>query len=103
MPSVNFYSKNSVDDEYLIMLSFTFNGKRLRLSTGEKLKKRFWNAKKQIATSTWEFNSDELNHRLKKLSEFLFDEYRRQQNSLTTPSADTLRKAYVIFINRRQA
>jgi len=102
MPSINFYAKDSVNDEYLIMISFPFLGKSLKLSTGEKIKRRFWNAKKQEAASTWEFNPDELNFRLRKLSDFLFEEYRKQSNDNIDPSADTLRKAYEIFIHRRQ-
>ena len=101
MPSVTFYKKDSPDDEYLIMLSFTFNRKRLRLSTEQKVKRKYWNAEKQKAISAFDFDAEELNFRLKKIADFLYEEYRTQLNNKIIPSAETLRKAYEIFINRR--
>lgn len=109
MPSVKFYLKKSDEDEKLIVVSFTFNRQRFKGSTGQKIKKRFWNSDKGMpvgakvidpATGVV-FNPDELTHRLKKIKSWFEDEYRRQVNDGIDVTAETIREAYQIFQNRK--
>jgi len=110
MPSVTYFLKEVTNKkvktgESLIMVTFTFNYTRIRLSTGEKIKNKYWiqgrKGKKSRAINGWEFKGDELNFRLKKIDEFLFGEYRKELNDGVIPSKKSITEAFMVFLNKK--
>ena len=106
MPSVQYYLKPSSDGDGLVMATFFFNQDRLRLSTGEKVKPKYWiqgkKGKKSRAINAWEFKGEELNFRLKKIEDFLLSEYRRQLNDGVNPTRASIHDAFMGFLNKKK-
>lgn len=105
MPSVKFFLKKVVNGSSLIMVTFTFNTERIRMSTGEKIDPKYWiqgrKGKKSRAINSWEFKGDEVNLRMKKIEDFLLFEYRKQLNDGKTPSRGSLHDSFMIFLNKK--
>lgn len=92
----------------LILLSFTFNHKRLRLSTGLSIPKSSWDQESQKAKPVKDY-SDE-NKRLRETVNFFLDKYdelfpkglKFMQDEVQTKS-DQIVEAYKIFSGRKKA
>ena len=80
-------------EETLIYLFFSYNNKRLKYSTGEKIKPTFWNKEKLLARETTKFPEyPEFNARLKKIKSVVFDIHRELLNDETVPTNELLKK-----------
>lgn len=80
-------------DETLIYLFFSYNNKRLKYSTGEKIKPVFWNPEKQKARETTKFEEyPEFNARLKKIKSDAYDIYREFLNDEIVPTNELIKK-----------
>ncbi len=88
MAKANFYLKDSKDDkkETLIYLFFSYNGKRLKYSTGEKIAPRNWKVDSQQVRRSYT-GSVEINNHLRALEEkafSLFRQYTSEGKKLST-------------------
>ena len=80
-------------DETLIYLFFSYNNKRLKYSTGEKINPTFWNKEKRLARETTKFPEyPEFNARLKKIKSDVLDIHRELLNDETVPTNELLKK-----------
>lgn len=80
-------------DETLIYLFFSYNNKRLKYSTGEKINPSYWNPEKQKARETKQFSEyPEFNARLKKIKSDILDIHREFLNDETEPTNELLKK-----------
>ncbi len=92
MSKVRFYLKNPStgkghSEEHQIFLNYSFNGKRLRYYTGERIDPKFWNNDDQRARKTKQFlESSDLNNKLDSLAAETKNIYRRFQNDGKVPS-----------------
>jgi site-specific recombinase XerD len=88
MPEVNFFLKQPKSkEESLIYLFLSYNNKRLKYSTGEKIKPVFWDSENQKAKGTKKFpEHPEFNGRLIDLQTKAFDAYRKVLNDGFEPS-----------------
>jgi len=76
MAKVNFYLKNPTSkDETLIYLFFSYNGNRLKYSTGQSISPKYWNIQNQRAKKSLA-GSLELNNLLDKTGEVVTNIYR---------------------------
>lgn len=96
MAKANFFLKEpNSKDETLVYLFFSFNNKRLKYSTGEKIKPTFWNPDKQRAKETQKFKEyPEFNSRLDKMMGKSFDIYRRLLNDDIPITLQTLKSEF---------
>jgi len=79
-------------EETLIFLFYRFNGNKLKYSTGQKIKPRFWNPLKQRAKISQEFpQASKLNDLLENLSRSIADAYKDQINRKKAPTAHNLK------------
>ena len=86
MPKVNFYlDKPNGGKETKIFLFFSYEGKRLRFSTGQKIHPNNWNKKKQRAKGGDFAYTLELNKLLNKLQNAISTEYLRILNENEMP------------------
>lgn len=86
MPKVNFYlDKPNREKETSIFLFFSYEGKRLRFSTGQKIHPKNWDKKKQRSTGRNFAYHLELNKLLNKLSTAISTEYLRVLNDDEMP------------------
>ena len=68
-------------DETLVYLFFSYNNKRLKYSTGEKINPSYWNPEKKKARETKQFSEyPEFNARLKKIKSDILDIHREFLN-----------------------
>lgn len=80
-------------DETLVYLFFSYNNKRLKYSTGEKINPTYWNPEKHKARETKQFSEyPEFNDRLKKIKSDVFSIYRKVLNDEIEPTNDLLRR-----------
>lgn len=80
------------DKETLIYLLFSFKGKRLKYSTGEKILPKFWNKKNQRVKETSKFTQyPEFNTRLKNIDNAINNIYRKMLNDGIAPTPKSLR------------
>lgn len=93
MASVNFYLKNpqNTTEETLIYLFFSYDGKRLKYSTGEKVAPKDWNEKKQQVKGSLT-GSVEINGCLDNLEEEVLKIYRTHKAAGEIPSPTLLGK-----------
>jgi integrase len=76
MATANFYLKNPNEkDKTLIYLFFSYDGKRLKLSTGETISPTYWNSENQRVRKNYT-GSTEINFCLEKLDEDVKKIYR---------------------------
>lgn len=96
MAKANFFLKEPTSkEETLVYLFFSFNNKRLKYSTGEKIKPTFWNPDKQRAKETQKFKEyPEFNSRLDKMIGKSFDIYRKLLNDDIPITLQTLKDEF---------
>lgn len=94
MASINFYLKDKTpkDKETLIYMFFSYEGKRLKYSTGDKIAPQDWNDNKQIVKPATE-GSLEINNYLSSLRSFIIKSYREYKAESGTPTTSFLRTA----------
>lgn len=94
MAKVNFFLKEpKSEDETLVYLFFSYNNKRFKYSTGEKIKPLFWNPEEQRARETKKFiEYPEFNSRLDNIVTEVNNIYRKLINDKITPTNEILRK-----------
>lgn len=104
MAKAKFYLKEPTStEETLIFLFFSYNGKRLKYSTGQKIHPKFWNETKQQAKETRQFPEyPELNEFLIKLGHNIQNVYRGYLSKGKVPSNKELREGLDVFTNRGQ-
>ncbi|MDD4554436.1 MAG: site-specific integrase [Bacteroidales bacterium] len=73
MASVTFYQHKETNGKTLILITFTFNQKRLRLSSGISVPTKAWDDEEQKAKPYKDFA--EKNSKLRKIAGFLLDKY----------------------------
>ena len=87
MPKVNFFLKEpTLKDETLVYMFFSYNNKRIKYSTGEKIHTAYWNSSDQRAKETKKFPEyPEFNARLKMLDSQVNTVYRKLLNDGKEP------------------
>ncbi|MDB4443251.1 site-specific integrase [Saprospiraceae bacterium] len=92
MATVNFYlkDKNFIDKKTLVYMFFSYNGKRLKYSTGEKVLPKEWKEEKQIVKSSVT-GSLEINQNLRDLENYIFKIYREHKTTQGIPTPSFLR------------
>lgn len=111
MSKVRFYLKDpnankletprGYNEDYQIFLNFSFNGKRLRYYTGERINPKFWNKDEQRARKSRQFPEyPDLNAKLDKLASETKTIYRRFQNEGKVPSIAQLKSELDLFVHR---
>jgi len=73
MATIKFYADKERKNGCLILLTFTFNNQRLRLSTGLNVPEKAWSQEDQKAKPIKEY--PEVNRRLREIDNFLLDSY----------------------------
>ncbi|SFE98736.1 tyrosine-type recombinase/integrase [Sunxiuqinia elliptica] len=107
MPKLNFFLKEPKSKEKtLVYLFFSYNNKRLKYSTGEKILVKFWNSKDQRAKETKKFPEyPEFNQRLTNIVTTTNNAYRKILNDGKEPSNKLLKDeldAKLRFINKEE-
>jgi site-specific recombinase XerD len=95
MAEVNFFLKEpkKVKGESLIYLFLSYNNKRLKYSTGEKINPDYWNFENQRAKETKKFQEyPEFNARLKSLESKANTAYRKILNDGLEPTNELIKK-----------
>lgn len=93
MAKTNFFLKEpKSENETLIFLFFSYDNKRLKYSTGEKIHPDNWNSGEQRTRNTKDFKeSDEFNARLETYESDVRTIYRRLKNDKIIPTNELLR------------
>jgi site-specific recombinase XerD len=88
MSKVNFFLKEpKVKGETLVYMFFSYKNKRIKYSTGEKIKTEFWNSEKQRAKETKKFSEyPEFNARLSSIQSKVNNAYRKILNDGKEPT-----------------
>src|SRR4030043_623117 len=94
MAEVNFFLKKpKIKSETLIYLFLSYNNKRLKYSTGEKVNPDYWNFENQRAKETKKFPEyPEFNARLKSLESKANTAYRKILNDGLEPTNELIKK-----------
>ena len=94
MAEANFFLKNpKIKDETLVYLFFSYNNKRLKYSTGEKIHTDYWDSENQKAKGTKKFPEyPEFNNRLLSIRSAAFSAYRKILNDGLEPTNELIRK-----------
>jgi site-specific recombinase XerD len=94
MAKVNFFLKEpNIKGETLVYLFLSYNNKRLKYSTGEKINPDYWNFENQRAKETKKFPEyPEFNARLKSLESKANTAYRKILNDGLEPTNELLKK-----------
>ena len=94
MSKVNFYlDKPKTEKETPVLMYFSFDGNRIKFSTGETILPKEWNSKKQCARSSYTGHV-EFNLRLDKLKEDIKKIYRESIINEMTPTASKIKQAF---------
>ena len=106
MASVKFYQFKETNGKTLILITFTFNHERLRLSTGLSCPVKAWDQEDQKVKPVKEFA--ETNKRLREITKFLLDKYDELFPSESIFTKDEIKKkavelkeSYQVFSGRR--
>lgn len=101
MAKVNFYLSNKPDQEgkCLVLLYFSYTGKRLIVSTNESIHPKNWNKKSKRAKGSMQ-GSLEFNAKLDLFSESVNSMYRRGQLAGKVVRSDELKQRIVEIINQ---
>lgn len=93
MANVNFFLKEPTStDETLIYLYFSYNRKRLKYSTGEKILVKFWNGEDKRVKKTKKFpEHPEFNSRLDNIESEVKNVYRKLLNDGEEPTNNKIR------------
>ncbi len=88
MPKVNFFLKEpKLKDETLVYMFFSYNNKRIKYSTGEKIHTAYWNSEDQKAKETKKFpDYPEFNARLLMMESQVNTVYRKLLNDGKEPN-----------------
>lgn len=107
MAAINFYADKERKNGCLILLTFTFNNKRLRLSTGLNVPNKSWNEEDQKAKPLKDFI--ETNKRLREINNFLLDTYdevfpkgQKLLKEEVKQRSLEIRERYQVFIGRKE-
>jgi len=107
MATIMFYADKERKNGCLILLTFTFNNLRLRLSTGLNVPLKAWDSDDQKAKPLKDYI--ETNKRLREINSFLLDTYDGLFPKSGKASKDevkkrslTIREAYQVFIGRKE-
>ena len=102
-----FYADKERKNGCLILLTFTFNSQRLRLSTGLNVPLKAWNQEDQKAKPNKDYT--ETNKRLREINSFLLDTYDRlfpagwKASKIEVKKRSLeIREAYQVFIGRKE-
>jgi len=108
MASIVFYLDKEVEEKSLIFLSFTFNHKRLRLSTGLGVPLKNWDEETQKAKPEKQFR--DINKKLRETVNFFHDKYDEHFPKGITFSKDEVKAksakildAYKVFVGKKTA
>ena len=108
MASVIFYPDNEKNGESLLLLSFTFNHQRLRLSTGLHVPKDNWDQQAQKAKPAKDYIDE--NKRLRETVNFFLDKYDelfpkgiKLSKDEVKRKSDEMFEAYKVFTGRKKA
>ena len=93
MASVSFYLQNKTDETTpcYIFMSFTFEGKRIRLSTGEKIAPKDW-LKTEQRVSRKNKEAESINQRLISIADDYRRSYRELKNDTQPVNVSTLKR-----------
>ena len=105
MASIIYYPDKEKNEKSLLILSFTFNHARLRLSTGIHIPAGCWDQEAQKAKPAKQFGKE--NKRLREISSFFLDKYdelfpkgiKLSKDEVTKKSAEIL-DAFKVFSGR---
>jgi len=107
MASVKYYQHKESNSETLILITFTFNHQRLRLSTGLTVPAKAWDKDDKKAKPVKEFA--ETNKRLREITNFLLDKYDELFPSESVFSKDEIKRksqelkdSYQVFAGRKE-
>jgi len=107
MASVKYYQHKESNSKTLILITFTFNHQRLRLSTGLTVPAKAWDKDDQKAKPMKEFA--ETNKRLREITNFLLDKYDELFPSESIFSKDEIKRksqelkdSYQVFAGRKE-
>ena len=107
MASVKYYQHKESNSKTLILITFTFNHQRLRLSTGLTVPAKAWDKDDKKAKPVKEFA--ETNKRLREITNFLLDKYDELFPSESVFSKDEIKRksqelkdSYQIFAGRKE-
>lgn len=104
MINTSFYLKEpNGDSETLLYIFASFDGKRIKKSTGIKVKPGDWNSEKSFIkrSGKWKHTADKTNAFLKGLQDALHNAYYEDRKAGTT--ADALREALDIQLGNKEA
>lgn len=94
MPITNLYLRTQKNDKPRpIILSFSFDGKRIKLSTGEKILPKYWLKNKQQVSNT-RTGSPEINQVLKHQKELVNKIYREAKLKGISPTITYIREQF---------
>lgn len=106
MASVKFYQHKETNGKTLILITFTFNHERLRLSSGQSVPVKAWDNDDQRAKPLKDFA--ETNKRLREITKFLLDKYDELFPSESTFTKEEIRQkskelkdSFQIFAGRK--
>jgi integrase len=93
MPSTTFILKEpNILEDTLVFLIFRYNGVKVKYSTGQKIKSKFWNEEKQRAKETRQFGDYlEFNTLLNNLEADINNNYRKLLNDNISPTPELLK------------
>jgi len=108
MASIIFYPDKEKNEKSLLLLSFTFNHERLRLSTGLHVPKSNWDQEAQKAKPAKDFTEE--NKRLRETVNFFLDKYdelfskgiKYSKDEVKEKSAEMV-NAFKVFTGRKEA
>lgn len=102
MAKANLYLKEPKSkEETLIYLFFSYENKRLKYSTGEKIKPKFWNTSNQLARETKAYEEyPEFNTRMKNIKSQASNIYRRLLNDGIEVNNKILTKQFDLEIRK---
>jgi integrase len=101
MPQVTFVLKEPTSiEETLVYLLYRFTGSKLKYSTGQKIKPKYWNSVAQRAREVRAFDYGEFNTLLNNLEGEVNEAYRKLINDRKVPTPDLLRIPLNIFLNK---
>jgi len=108
MASIIFYPDKEKNGESLLLLSFTFNHERLRLSTGLHVPKDDWDQEAQKAKPAKDY--PEVNKRLRETVNFFLDKYDelfakgiKLTKQEVKVKSDEIVEAFKVFTGRKKA
>ena len=107
MADVNYYLRDTTaQKETGVMLFFSYNGKRLKIATLEKINPKYWNSKNQRAKQTTSFPThSHFNTRLEMNNTICLNAYRKflNDNNQEQPSPQQIKDLLKANLNPSEA